>query len=146
VEVDRYMVREFTLNKPIQLEPRRFRRIDVYAPLLIGKSDIFGEVLYEGGVSLYAYRRIIETERGDYRIGNRLYGGIFIKPSHIYIFKLPDGSTLVTRKIRRRYILDMFPESRREVRSLLRESRIRPRSESELIETARILDNFFSGN
>jgi hypothetical protein len=143
VLVDKKMVREFLLYPPGSAEPKRFRRIEVNSPVLIGKDEIFGELLHEGDISVYSYRRIIEKGRGDYRVGNRLYGGIIIEPSHLYIFILPDGTAQVTRKIRRRRILDMFPEHRTEIRDLLRKNRIRPRNEKELIIAAEILNSFF---
>ncbi len=145
IQVDRNMVKEFRLHPPGHDNPVYFRRIEVHAPLLTGKDDIFGELLYEGDVSLYAYRRIIETGRGDYRVGDKLHGGIIIKPGHLYAFILPDGTTRVTRRIRRGNILDMFPENRDAIRSLLRENRMWPRNETDLIETARILNDYFTG-
>ena len=143
VLVDKKMVREFLLYPPGSAEPTRFRRIKVYSPVLIGKDEIFGELLFEGDISVYSYRRVIEKGRGDYRVGNRLYGGIIIEPGHLYIFILPDGTTKVTRKIRRRNIIDMFPENRTEIRDLLRENKIRPRDEKDLIKAAGIINNFF---
>ncbi len=146
VQLDKKLVREFEILLPGGQSPLKFRRIEVNAPLYIGKNEIFGELLHEGEhLSLYAYRRAIETTRGDYRVGNKLYGGIMIKPSHLYLFVLRDGSTRVIRRIRRRNILDLFPENRNEIRSIIREKRIWIRSGEDLTEIARLIDAYLSG-
>lgn len=140
VQLDKNLIREFRIFPGLQNRPVIFRRIEIYSPVMIGKDNIFAEVLYDGDVSLYAYRRVIETGRGDKLVGDKLHGGYTIRPSHMYIIMLPDNTSRITRRIRRRNILDLFPEERGEIRSLLRQHRIRPSNEPELIETARILD------
>jgi hypothetical protein len=146
VQLDKKLIREFELLLPGNLSPSQFRRIQVNAPLYIGKSEIFGELLHEGEhLSLYAYRRIIETTRGDYVVGNKLYGGMLVKPSHLYFFVLHDGSTQVIRRIRRRSILDLFPENRNEIRNIIRDNKIWIRTGKDLTETAKLIDAYLSG-
>lgn len=141
VQVDRDMIKEFRIPGPAgQLSV--YRKISVNAPVLAGTDDIFGELLHDGDISVYAWRRIIETGRGDQRIGEIIYGGMRIKPAHIYIIRLPDETVHTTRRISRRRILDMFPENRREIRRLLREHRMRPVTEQDLVETAVILEDY----
>lgn len=142
IQVDKNMISEFTLHTPAGTQAR-FRRIGVYSPILIGKDEIFAEILYEGHVSVYSCRRVIETTRGDYRVGDKLIGGIKIKPGHLYIFRLPDNTIRIIQKIRRRNILNLFPDQRREIRRLMREKRLRPRNEKELVEAAKVLEDFF---
>lgn len=138
--LDKYMIAEFFLYPLWAGRKLHFRRIGIHAPLLIGKYEIFAEVLYDGNVELYVYRRIIETGRGDYRVGDKLVGGMNIKPAHLYIFRMPDNTVRIAQRLRRSDILNLFPEYRIEFRRLLRENRIRPRNEEELVEAATLLE------
>ncbi len=143
VLIDRNMVKEFRFRSVFTGETTLFRKLEIDSPLFIGKNEIFAEILYEGDISVYTCRRVIETARGDYMLGNIIYGGMRIKPSHVYIIRLPDGTMHTTRRISRRSILGMFPDNRREVRRLLREHNMIPRTEQELVKTAIILGNYF---
>ncbi len=142
VQVDKDMIKEFRIPGPEAGKLSVYRRININAPVLAGNADIFGELLHEGDISVYAWRRIIETTRDDQRIGEIIYGGMRIKPAHIYIIRLPDDTVHTTRRISRRRILDMFPENRREIRRLLREHRMRPATGQDLVETALILEEY----
>jgi hypothetical protein len=146
VQLDKKLIREFELLLPGNQSPAKFRRIKVNAPLYTGKNEIYGELLHEGEyLSLYAYRRVIETTRGDFVAGNKLYGGMKIKPSHLYLFVLPDGSTRVIKRIKRRNILDLFPESRNDIRSIIRENKKWIHTVKDLTEIARLIDEYLSG-
>jgi hypothetical protein len=146
VQLDKKLIREFELYLPGSKSPAKFRRIQVRAPLYIGKNEIFGELLHEGEqLSLYAHRRVIGTTRGDYVVGNKLYGGMLVKPSHLYLFVLRDGSTRIIRRLRRRSVLDLFPENRNEIRSIIRENKIWIRTGKDLTETAKLIDDYLSG-
>lgn len=142
IQIDRKMVNEFSLNPSWSDHPLVFRRIKVNSPLYIGKSEIFGQLLYEGNISLYAYRRVIETRLGDKRVNNRLIGGMIIKPSHLYVFVMPDGTTRVTKKTGRGKIAAMFPEHRKEIRRMLRKNRVRSGNEQGLIDATRLINIF----
>jgi hypothetical protein len=138
VKVDRDLISEFILHSP----PGniRFTRITVHVPPLILNREVLGEILYEGNISLYCYRRVIETGLGDHLVGNRLVGGRKITPSHLYILELPCGSQTTISRIRRSSILSLFPENRNEIRRMLRQNRLGPSNARELAEVLKLLE------
>lgn len=147
IQVDKYFVKKFHLHVPRKEKPLIFHRIKADSPILIGRDEIFGELLYEGDVRLYAYRRIEGSRSGEYWIGDVPYGGPVISPRPLYILMLSDGTPRIIQRIRRRNILNLFHENRGELRGLLRENSLfRLRKEHDMIETARILDAFLKEN
>jgi hypothetical protein len=138
VKVDRGLIDEFILYAPSG--SLRFTRIMVHVPPIIWNREVLGEILYEGNISLYCYRRVIETGLGDYLVENRVVGGRKIAPSHLYIMELPGGTQTTISRIRRSSILNLFPENRKEIRRLLRQNRLRPSNARELAEVMKLLD------
>jgi hypothetical protein len=138
VKVDRDLISEFILHSPPG--DIRFTRITVHVPPIIWNREVLGEILYEGNISLYCYRRVIETGLGDHLVGNRQVGGRKITPSHLYIMELPCGSQTTISRIRRSSILNLFPENRNEIRRLLRQNRLGPSNSRELAEVLKLLD------
>jgi hypothetical protein len=150
IQVEKEMVKEFRLNIQGQDKPKpvTFRKIVVTPPIysgkeLLRKDEIFGELLFEGNVGLYGYRRIIGVRTGEYWVEGKRYNGRIISPRPLYILMMPDSSSKVIRKINRRNILSLFPEKRIELRGILRENNIRYRDEQDLIEIAGILNSIF---
>lgn len=140
VKVDRDMIDGFILNTPTG--GLRFTRITVHVPPLIWNREVLGQVMYEGDISLFCYRRVIETGLGDYLSDDKIYGGRKVRASHLYIIMLPCGKQATISRIRRSSILNLFPENRAEIRRLLRQNRLRPYNEAGLVEAMKLLDNF----
>ena len=138
IQLDRNFIKEYTLYKQGRLEPVIFRKINIDAPLITSRDNVFGELLYEGSLQLYAYRRVFGSRPGE--IGEV---GTIISPSPLFVLILPEGTSKILRRINRRNLLNLFPDKRREIRNMLSDNRIfRLRSEQDLLDAVRLLEGF----
>lgn len=138
IQLDRNFIKESTLYKQGQLEPVIFRKISIDAPLITSRDNVFGELLYEGALQLYAFRRVIDSRTAE--IGEV---GPIISPSPLFVLIMPEGTSKIINRINRRNLLVLFPGKKGEIRNVLRDNRIfRLRSEQDLIDAVRLLEGF----
>jgi hypothetical protein len=126
-----------------EIMPEKGTEISLFLSDEFELTDRIGiEAGLRGDISLFCYRRVIETGLGDFLSGDKIYGGRRIRDSHLYIIILPCGTQATISRIRRSSILNLFPENRAEIRRLLRQNRLRPYNEAGLVEVMKLLDNF----
>jgi len=141
--LDKYFIKEFSI-KDVITGKLNFRKIKVVKEFNSDSVEIFGQVLYQSKLALYAYRRyVFEQEISEYA-GGRLIARKSFGPSFIYYFKLPDNKTIGFKSFRKRQLYKLFPGNKDLMRKLFKEKhQHRFRKEDDLIRITEILNSMF---
>lgn len=123
VKLDKYLVKEFKLINPRNKKNHIFRRIEVSLPPFNTKSEIFAEVIYDGKISLFAYRRVTETGKVNRKTDKGIFEYIQIDPDYLYFITMPDRENLFLNKISRKNLFRAFPEMKQEIRAIFNQTR-----------------------
>jgi hypothetical protein len=138
--VDKYSVKSFTVDVP-GLGLQNFRKLALNE---FGQKERYFEVLYDGKVTLVSSTRITEHKKNIYRnklgeLDDREYRlekqCFLLQPDHAFRSIFPG----------RKSILNLLPERKREIRQLLRRSRIDDYSLNGIPRIVTLLDqkNYF---
>lgn len=146
VKIDKGLLKGFVMINPANNDRLTFEKITVSYRFGSQHRNIYAQTLYRGKSSVMLHHQILED--GEYH--RRTDRGVFImpvlKPSPVYYILLPDNQILSLRKPRTRSFLRLFNEERRELRRALRENRIRIRSQKDLLEAVKLMDELFWEN
>ncbi len=140
VQVDKNLVRRFTLNLPGMTEPAVFQRLRIRVPLEADSMNIYAQQLYSGDIGLVARRRVVvtgerlESTRGTLRSVPRL------RPDPVYYVLIDGTDAYEVNRLNRRSLYRIFPEHRREIRAGFRDERLYIRSEQDLIRAVSIIN------
>lgn len=103
------------------------------------KGYRYFEVLYEGNRDFLAFREIIEEKTKPYHgyFGNMM-DVQYVKRYSYYMYSPETGFRKI--KLRRRSVLNVFPENKKEIRRLLRKNKVNILEESDMIRAFELLD------
>ena len=136
-----YFLKGFCLKNSKGNYDHCFTKLKVIKEFGSDSSLIYGEILYQNKLSLYAYRRYafdkeVIVDMANTKIAQSVFG-----PSFIYYFKLPNGRTIGFKKFRKRNLYQLFPGNKELMRQLFKEKHQRRFSdEQDLIRIAEILN------
>jgi len=139
--LDHRFIKAFSLNIQPDHPAAIFRKIKITKELSADSSDVFGQLLFQDKLSLYAYRRSIHTENvimnaGDTRVSRERYDF-----STVYYFQLSNHRTIGFKKFRKRELYKLFPENKELMKRLFKEKHQRRfRNEDDLVRIAGILN------
>lgn len=137
VQIDNEYIEGFCLHDESGVT-RCFRKVPVKYDLASDSVSVFGEVLYEDSISLFAYRKVVVyesevTSTDSYRDTYKL--------SSLYIYKLKNGKTIGFRRHKKRDIIALFPDKKEMIVAKLRElKQHRFQTEADLIEITKVLN------
>lgn len=118
VKLDKYLIHEFMLFSPYKSEPERFKRIQVNLPPLRNKVEIFAQVLYDGEISLYSFRRISATGKVSKKTETGNFEFTQVEPDFLYFLIIPGREEIFFNNLRRRNLYKAFPERKPEIRRI----------------------------
>lgn len=137
VKLDKDYIEGFCL-KSKSGEPRCFKKIPVKYDLAIDSVSVFGEVLYQNRISLFAYRKVVIV---GYEVALTDYYRDIYELSTLYLFKLENGKTIGFRRYKKRDIITLFPDKKEMIIAKLRElKQHRFRTEADLINITKALN------
>jgi len=115
-----------------------FRKIPVKYDMSFDSITVFGEVLHESRISLFAYRKVVIT---GYEVDLTDYYRDIYDLTTLYLFKLENGKTIGFRSYRKRDIITLFPDKKEMILAKLREiKQHRFRTEADLIKITKALN------
>lgn len=124
-----------SLNRPVH-----FKRLLLSDSTSTRPKDIFVQVAVEGRNSLYIQRRVISLP-DEVSVGK--YGSYIQKAygqSPVYYIQAPSGELLTLKHLGRVAFLNLFPQQKEELVSLIRRKGIKLRSETGLIEMVKLMN------
>lgn len=137
VKLDKGQIEGFCLHGRLG-ETYCFKKIPVRYDLTSDSVDVFGEVLYENNISLYAYRKVV-TDGYDESI-SAYYRKVYKLKTH-YFLRMENGKTLGCGRHKKHDIVALFPEKKEMIIAKFREiKQLRFRTEADLINITRILN------
>jgi hypothetical protein len=135
--VDEELVREFSLYDSRADRHMVFER---FAPGRQSRA-IYAERLFMNHIGLYVHRRVEQTGETTELRDNALRPVLTLEPRPVY-YIVREGEAVVLARLNRRFLLNLFPDHRREVRSILRQNRLNVRNEYELVRAVVLIDAF----
>lgn len=139
VKLDKYAIDEFVL-KNYRGKSILFKRINVKQMFLSDSTDIFAEVLIESKLSLYVFRKIGVAGTVNKSGKEGVYSFDELEPAPVYYLKLTNSSFFTLQRLKRRALLNIFPEQKTAIRKLLRQNHQQLKTESDLIEVVNLLN------
>jgi hypothetical protein len=139
--LDHAFVKAFSLKIQPDHPAAIFRKIKINKEMSSDSTDVFGQLLFQDKLSLYAFRRSIHTEDvimnvGDMRVSKERYDF-----SPIYYFQLSNHRTIGFKKFRKRELYKLFPANKELMKRLFKEKHQRRfRNEDDLVRIAGILN------
>lgn len=132
--VDKEKVKSFTVETPAGNQNFVKYYYDGFP-----KGDRYFEVLYSGSRDFLTFREIVEEKSMPYvdKFGI-MKDTRFTNKSTYYIFSRETGFQKI--RLRRRSVLNIFPENKREIRRLLRRNKVNVFEEKGMIRAIELLD------
>jgi len=147
IQLDNYFIKSFSLKDYKDGVNLYFSKINVAKEFSKDSVQVFGQILYQNKLSLYAFRQysyqydVIEN-KGNKQIASPFYG-----PSFIYYFILPGGKAIGFRKFKKGDIYAIFPDRKDEIKKLFRENHQRRfKTEDNLIKITELLNKIINTN
>ncbi len=141
VQVDKNLVKQFTLDQPGVSGPAVFQRLRISMPLEGDSANIYVQQLYKGDIMLAVRRRVVvtgerlESTRGTLRSVPRL------RSDPVYYIIAEGSDAYEISRLNRRSLYSIFPEKRREIRAGFRDERLYIRTEQDLIRAVSVIDS-----
>ncbi len=141
VQIDKRLVSQFSVTLPGEGQPRVFHRLffhdDREQPHAEGQ---YAELLYDGDVSLFAHRRVVQSGERVETVGGSLRAIPQLNADPVYYIMMPDERIKELSRFSRRALQGIFPDKQREVRALLRREQPMIRSEADLIRAVFLIE------
>jgi hypothetical protein len=143
--LDKFFIKKFSFKNFTDKDTLYFEKLRVIKDFGNDSIQIYGQVLYENKLSLYAYRRYISDQEIIERVGSTQIYKKFYEPSFVYYFKLPNNKTIGFKSFRKRQLYKLFPENKDLMKKLFRERHQRRfRKEEDLIKIADVLNTMYN--
>lgn len=116
-----------------------FWKIPVKPDLAFDTSFVYAEVLYKDSISLFILRKV---ERSGYEVlKTGAYSRDIYNVNTTYYFRMENGKTIGFKKYRRRAVVALFPDKKKEILAKLKElKQINAHNESEIQIITRALN------
>ncbi len=102
---------------------------------------LYAQELYEGRhISLVVQRRIKRTGERLKSSGARIIATPILEPDPVFFVVFDDGEARDIKRLNRRAVAAVFPETQKEIRSLLRQEGIRINDQSDLVKAVMLID------
>jgi hypothetical protein len=141
VAVDPNIILGFSLTASNSTDFRFFQKVSMISPVIEDTSIRYLEILFPGKVKLYANRKV--------GVGLEMVvsgkGGMFSRnvytPEPFYLFQI-ENLPITYIQMRKRSIINAFPEYTAKIKSIFRENRVRNvRTEYNLIQAVKTLNS-----
>lgn len=144
IRLDKQLISSFVIHRAGSKQQFRFRNMNIRTLLGTSRESVFMQVLYEGDVSLYVFRKIRETgATTSVMVGNVLVPRQVIGSDYRYYLRR-GGSEPELIIPNRSSLLRAFPEHRQEIRQALRRNRNRMRNEAQFVEAIVLLNRIIA--
>lgn len=141
---DKYFVSSFTINNYPGMDTLIFRKIRVKVDFVLDSSEIYGQELYSGKLSLYAWRRVIPAGNELQMTDEGVYSLSKYVSSPVYYFIVQGKPSIGFKNLKKRQVAKLFPDKAVEIKKLFREKHQRRiRNEADLAAMTKILDTVF---
>lgn len=140
VQIDKRLVKEFSMILPGEDHPRVFRRLFLRDGQALHEDGQYAELLHDGDVSLFVYRRVLQSGERVKTVEGRLRAIPQLEADPVYYILMPDGQLKELSRLSRRSLQGMFPDHQQEIRSLLRSEQRMIRSEADLIRAMFLIE------
>lgn len=140
IQIDKQMVKSFTLELPHLQEELYFENITFKPWFEANPMNIFAQILHQGEIKLLAHRRVSIKGEEIENLGSALVARAKLEPAPVFYVLMPDGQVHSIRQINRRAISRIFPEHAGQIREALRRNNNRLRNEQDLIEAIKITE------
>lgn len=142
--LEKYFIKAFCLKKFKGNADIKFEKIKIHNELRNDSSSIFGQVLYQNKLSLYAYRRFDLQDVSDIAEGKQVVRKLYT-PSFTYYFRLPDNTTIGFKSLKKRNLYKVFPANKDLMRKIFREKHLRRfLNEEDLIQLTEGLNSLYN--
>ncbi len=116
-----------------------FQKIPVKVDMMPDSLLVFGEILYQNKISLYAFRKVILT--GYELVNTGSYGKNIYTVNTTYFLKLKNGRTVGFKKYRKHDIIHLFPDKKELIVTKFKEMKQHHfRTETDLLNIAKVLN------
>ncbi len=140
VQIDKRLVSQFSVTFPGEDQPRLFHRISIHDGREPYAEGQYAELLYDGDVSLFAHRRVVQSGERVETVGGSLRAIPQLNADPVYYIMTPDEQIKELSRFSRRALRGIFPDKQQEVRSLLRREQPMIRSEADLIRAVSLIE------
>lgn len=140
VILEKEAIHEFSLLVPRTKDTLVFRNIEVKVPFYKVRHSFFAQVLYEGSISLFAFRQIIDAGIYTYQQGNSTFEIPKVIPKNLYFIKLPNNDVVVVKKINKRSVINALPSEKDQIKKLISRNKFSIKNEKDLIRIINFLD------
>ena len=140
VLLDKNAVVRFTITSPINGEKITFKNQKVKVPYFTQPVNTFLQEMYIGDYKLYVFRQVVQSGRQINTDKNRTYEVPEVKPKPLYYIQQPDGQWVMFLKPKRSVFSNLNPSKKVEIKKQLSLSRIRFRSEQDIIDVIEIVE------
>ena len=115
-----------------------FGKIKIKEEYLSDSTFVYAQILYSGDLSLYAYRKVVHFGTEEMKVYNIIVDAYEKRTT--YYFKTGNHLTKGFMKIKKRILLDIFPERKEEIITYLRSGKSKINNEGDLISLAEWLN------
>ena len=144
IVLDKYFIRAFSCKSVKDTSTIYFSKIKVLKEYSSDTIDIYGQVLYQNKLSLYAFRRYTYKEDVNENVNGELIAHSKYGPSFIYYFKLPNNKTIGFTTLKKRNLYTLFPDNKDTMKQLLREHHQRRfKKENDLVKITALLNSLY---
>ncbi len=141
VQIDKRLVKQFSVNLSGEDQPRVFRRLFLRDGQAMHEDGKYAELLYDGDVSLFVNRRVVQSGERVKTVEGSLRAIPQLDADPVYYILMPDDQLKELNRLSRRSLQGMFPDQQQEIRSLLRSEQRMIRSESDLVRAMSLIEN-----
>lgn len=140
VQIDKQMVKQFSIKQPGASEPRVFQRLSLQDGPYSHLDGKYLELLHDGIVSVFVHRRIVQSGERMQSVEGSLRAVPQLTADPLYYIITPGDQIKELSRFGRRALQAMFPNRQQEVRSLLRREQPMIRSEADLIRAISLIE------
>ena len=138
VLLDKEQIEGFCLNSKPGYK-QCFQKIPIKVDMMPDSQLVFGEILHQNKISLFAYRKVILTGYEAVTAGS--YCKNIYTVNTTYFLKLENGRTIGFKKHRKRNIINLFPDKKELIVTRFKELKQRHfRTETDLLNIAKVLN------
>lgn len=140
VQAEKDFVEGFTLF-PLDGDTLFFNHVTIKPWYENEPLKLYAQELYEGQhISLVVQRRIKRTGETLKSSGARIIATPIIEPDPVFFVVFDDGEARDIKRMTRRAVAAVFPETQKEIRSLLRQEGIRINDQNDLVKAIMLID------
>ncbi len=141
VQIDKRLVKQFSITLPGQDHPAVFHRISIDEAFESDPVHTYVQLIYDGDISLFVHRRVVKTGERLKTVRGSLHAIPKLDDDPVYYIITSDDQIKELSRLSRRALYGIFPDNRQDIRNILRDERLLIRSETDLIRAVSLIEH-----